>query len=86
MEPRDKDVVEQLRGLPERAPPPATSERIHRIARARFLRRAAEGGEPWWLAWLGRAYDRVELPLAAGVVIVYLGWAAVAAMAAMGVR
>jgi hypothetical protein len=80
MEPED-DLLARLRALPERAPAPATSERIHRVARARFVRSAAAPLDRR-LAVLARLYARFELALAAGVTVVYLGWAVRAALAA----
>ena len=90
MQPPDEDVLERLRALPERGPPAATSARIHRVARARFVQVAAAARAltafDRRLAWLARGYGRIELPLAAGVTVVYLGWALTAALAVFGRR
>jgi hypothetical protein len=85
MQPPDDDLSARLRALPERAPAPALSERIHRVARARFVRSSAAPFDRR-LAAVARLYGRLELALAAGVTAVYLGWAVQAALAAFGRR
>jgi hypothetical protein len=66
-------LAAQMRAVPTRGPDPLASERILRRARAAFLRSTRL--DERWLARLDRLYGRLEPGLAAGVVIVYLGWA-----------
>lgn len=71
---KPEDTLDQrLRALPVRTPDVLTSERIRRRARAAFLR--ATRLDERWLARLDRIYARLEPAIAAGVAVVYLGWA-----------
>jgi hypothetical protein len=85
MEPPEDPVLAALRALPERAPAPEVDRRIHRLARARFVRSAVAPLDRR-LAALARLYGRIELGLAVGVTTIYLGWAVQTALAALGRR
>jgi hypothetical protein len=72
--PTDEELARELRALPERGPPAPIAERIRARARGLFVRRAASRADRV-LGALDRVYGRVEPALAAGVAIIYLGWA-----------
>jgi hypothetical protein len=73
-DPREDDLMKDLRALPPPAMAPLAAERIRRRARALFAGRAAHPGLRW-LRHLERWYGRAEPALAIGVGVVYLSWA-----------
>jgi hypothetical protein len=74
MSEKDDQLLDELGALPALAPDAAAEGRIHRRARALFVRHAQLRERPW-LSALGRLYFRAEPALAASVVTLYLGWA-----------
>jgi len=72
--PTGEELARALRALPERAPPAPIAERIRLRARGLFVRSASSRADRV-LGTLDRVYGRVAPALAAGVAIIYLGWA-----------
>ena len=71
---QESELLARLAALPMPAPDQAAGGRIHRRARAAFVREHERAKRPW-LGFLARCYTRVEPVMAAGVTVVYLNWA-----------
>jgi hypothetical protein len=70
----DDDLLARLEALPRDDVDPATAERIRKKAQARFAERSRAGRAPASSAG-SRWGRRIDLPLVAGAVIIYLVWA-----------
>lgn len=73
----ESELLARLAALPAPALDQSRGQRIHRRARAAFVRNSET---PGWLVFLARLYGRVEPVMATGVAAAYLVWAFQSAM------